>query len=48
MRAPRGHHQVTGVELDALDGPDVSAVEDADFEAGVGVPDVNAAVRGAR
>ena len=39
-----GHHQVTGIELNALNRSHVASVEDADLEAGVGVPDMNSAV----
>ena len=34
------------IELDALDWPNMTSVEDAQLEAGLGVPDVNAAVGG--
>ena len=39
-----GHHQVTGIELNALNRSNVTSVEDADLEASVGVPDMNSAV----
>ncbi len=35
---------MTGIELDALNGTNMASVKDADLEAGIGIPDVNAAV----
>jgi hypothetical protein len=35
---------MTGIELNALNRSHVTSVEDANFEAGVGIPDVNSAV----